>query len=157
MAIIAMVAIAPACVGPVQPGPLAMGGADTWEVCILDSGELVTAGDLFTAPPTGRTVLEGVQLTGAEGLVLDDAYIAPIVDEAYGAGPYPPVDSKQWPERTRLDGAQVDAGSRYTIFLVLRPTSTGEHVADGFKLRYAVDGENFERSNSTSFVVANDC
>lgn len=55
------------CVGSTA-GPLLLGSEDDhWEVCIPRTGERVTAGDLFTAPTTGETVLSGIDLTGADG------------------------------------------------------------------------------------------
>lgn len=144
------------CGSGLGPGPMELGGSQG-SACAPSSGERVVFGDPFRIAGGASVVVEQLRLIDANGIALEDAFILPIEGDAtIGTSSYPPTIG-DWEDRVPVTRATVAPGEWMSFALVLKPTGGGDHTTDGFTVMYRLGGTLFEKSNSTSFILAASC
>jgi hypothetical protein len=139
-------------------GPLTLGG-EAGEMCVPGAeGQGIGFGEQLQLAGDSSATIESVALVDASGLEVLETYIAPNIDNL-GVGTYSTDEGPGvpgWNERVDAVGAVVPPASDVSIATeVVRRGSIGN--AAGLRVRYKVDGAEYEATGVMRYRVADAC
>lgn len=114
--------------------------------------------DVAVAPVESPLTLEGLALSDASGLVLEDAFLLPTGKgvTTVGAARYQSGD-KRWSRRVALAGAVLQPGEAVHVTAVLKRAGDQPGRAAALTLTYRTDDYVYRRSNTTEYTLDDRC
>lgn len=132
-------------------------GRDT-EICTpVASGSKFVVGDIAVGRADGDVRLGKVQLVDPIGVEVSEAYLMPIVDDAFYIAPFPPTIAG-WDQREPVEGSVIEAGESMNIAVVVRRTSAGtDATIEGLRVEYESGFLRHSTESDLRYVLADAC
>lgn len=159
----ALVTLTVALTGCATTGPMQMGSgssSDTSIVCIPQVSDPAIGGERISVAGTDSVVINEVSLVGASNVVLEDAYLIPIINGEGGVGATnsPPSDLPGWERAINAVGATIEPGVDTSLAVVMhRLDSAAAGSADRVEISYSAAGRTHTKQNSTRFELNTRC
>jgi hypothetical protein len=160
-ALLATAALLAACStdsAPLNGGGL---GSNPGHECVPEPVGVQVSDGFFLLTNTGSSpvTITSVKLSSVHGLAVTRAWLMPMykpphgVPSGVGDGPYPPVDSPEWPNRQAVPGAVIKPHQSLNLFFGLARTTASTGRAGGPTVTYTAGRNSYTLQEAWGFVI----